>query len=131
MSPLSEAQLAQIRELLARREAELGEEVRAVKADETEVQGQGPPREPRDDADVGDDAVLTGLDHVQLQRDQEELVDIDAARERMRAGTYGLCIECGEPIPLARLLVKPTAKYCLLHQAEWERRHPAAPRFRA
>jgi hypothetical protein len=40
-------------------------------------------------SDVGDEALLIGLDHVQLQRDQEELVNIDAARERMRAGTYG------------------------------------------
>jgi len=33
--------------------------------------------------------------------------------------------------PFARLLVKATAKYCLEHQAEWERTHPAVPPFTA
>jgi RNA polymerase-binding transcription factor DksA len=104
--------------------------VRAVKA---AAPGPAQPREhdPQDEADAGDERLLTGLDHLQLLRDQEELVDIDAARERMRTGRYGLCLECGEPIPFARLRAKPTAKYCLLHQAEWERRHPAAPPFKA
>ena len=77
--------------------------------------------------EAADDRVLSGLDHVQLLRDQEELVEIAAARERLRDGHYGLCSKCGKPIPLGRLRVLPTARLCLEHQAEWERTHPAAP----
>jgi len=44
---------------------------------------------------------------------QQELLDIDAALKRLKAGTYGTCIECGCEIPLARLQVKPEAATCV------------------
>lgn len=37
---------------------------------------------------------------------------IDAARQRIRQGDYGYCLQTGEPIGLARLLIRPTAEYC-------------------
>ena len=41
-----------------------------------------------------------------------ELHDIKIAIERLEAGTYGVCGECGDPIPLARLKILPMAMYC-------------------
>jgi len=41
------------------------------------------------------------------------LRDIKAARERLSAGTYGICTDCGEPITYERLLAYPTAKRCI------------------
>jgi DnaK suppressor protein len=125
---LTDDQLRQIEALLSQREAQLQAEVRAMK------QAMTPPpdtagRDVRDRVDDGDERLLVGLDHVQLVRDQEELRDIEEARERIRKGSYGHCLECGEPIGVARLLAQPTAKFCLLHQAAWEKAHPAAPRF--
>src|SRR6185369_9056864 len=38
------------------------------------------------------------LDHL-----RQELADIAAARRRMADGTYGICTECGQPVPLPRL----------------------------
>jgi RNA polymerase-binding transcription factor DksA len=130
MNHLTEAQLREIQALLDRREAELTAEVREPKqaaAERLDTAG----RDVKDAADDADERVLTGLDHVQLQRDQEELRDIEDARERLRHGRYGLCEVCGQPIPFERLRANPTAKFCLVHQAEWERRHPAAPPFTA
>ena len=130
MAHLSNEQLQQIEALLSRREAELQAEVRALKE-----AGVASPdaldRDVKDRADDADERFLSGLDHVQLLRDQEELRDIEDTRERIRKGRYGRCVECGKPIPFARLLVKPTAKFCLVHQAEWERTHPAVPPFTA
>lgn len=37
----------------------------------------------------------------------------DAAVERFRLGTYGLCARCGKPIPAARLEVRPFAEHCV------------------
>jgi len=37
------------------------------------------------------------------------LIDAMDARERVANGTCGECIDCGEPIPDARLEVNPTA----------------------
>ncbi|MBP9721769.1 MAG: TraR/DksA C4-type zinc finger protein [Gammaproteobacteria bacterium] len=41
-----------------------------------------------------------------------ELNEIKIALDRLEAGTYGICGECGEEIPLPRLKVVPMAKYC-------------------
>ncbi|MBU2696153.1 TraR/DksA C4-type zinc finger protein [Nocardioides sp. WV_118_6] len=41
------------------------------------------------------------------------LADIDAALERLDAGTYGTCERCGRPIAAARLEVKPAARTCV------------------
>lgn len=42
-----------------------------------------------------------------------ELGEIKIALERLEAGTYGTCGECGDPIPLKRLEVMPMAMYCM------------------
>ncbi|WP_297343773.1 TraR/DksA family transcriptional regulator [Amnibacterium sp.] len=43
------------------------------------------------------------------------LAAIDAALDRLAAGTYGGCVVCGAPIPEARLLARPFAATCLAH----------------
>jgi RNA polymerase-binding transcription factor DksA len=35
--------------------------------------------------------------------------DVEAALGRMGAGTYGMCVDCGRPIPLDRLVARPQA----------------------
>lgn len=52
---------------------------------------------------------IAGLDRAA----RDELRQIDAAVERMRIGTYGVCESCGEPIPRARLEVRPAAARCV------------------
>ncbi|MEW1782405.1 TraR/DksA family transcriptional regulator [Arthrobacter sp. NPDC080086] len=52
---------------------------------------------------------------------RHELVEIDAARERMRMHQYGVCTDCGERIPFARLQAQPTALRCLACQSARER----------
>ncbi|NHA68047.1 TraR/DksA family transcriptional regulator [Phycicoccus flavus] len=43
------------------------------------------------------------------------LAELDAAGERVAAGTYGRCEVCGEPIPVERLEARPTARTCVTH----------------
>ena len=38
---------------------------------------------------------------------------IDSALRRIEAGTYGVCVNCRNPIPYGRLLVMPEAAYCV------------------
>ena len=56
---------------------------------------------------------LTDVANAEVARDAAELQDIAAAEARLAAGTYGTCIDCGAPIPYARLAAYPTAKRCL------------------
>jgi len=128
MSHLDDRQLQEFEDLLARREAQLREEVRTVEGAMIPP-AEVPRREAEETVETAEERVLSALDHVQLLRDQEELLEIDAARERIRNGSYGLCSECEEPIPPARLRAVPTARLCLQHQAERERTHPSAPPF--
>jgi DnaK suppressor protein len=130
MAELTIEQLRQIEDLLSRREAALRAEV--LDAKDAGIASTTPrPREVNDPVDTADERFLEGLDHVQLLRDQQELRGIEDARERIREGRFGICQECDQPIPFARLLVQPTAKYCIEHQAEWESTHPSVPPFAA
>ena len=47
------------------------------------------------------------------ERERAELAAIERALERIDAGTYGVCLACGEPIPLARQRALPTAVTCV------------------
>ena len=56
---------------------------------------------------------------------RELLVDrvnrITAALDRLSAGEYGTCVECGEPIAPARLRVMPEVETCVRCQDRIER----------
>jgi DnaK suppressor protein len=43
----------------------------------------------------------------------KELGAIDAALGQIAAGTYGICVKCGEPIARKRLEAVPTATTCV------------------
>jgi len=53
--------------------------------------------------------------------ESRELAKIEAALERMRNGTYGICEITGKPIPLARLQALPYATTRVEAQREVER----------
>ena len=54
------------------------------------------------------------------EHETAELGDIEAALERIQAGTYALCTDCGVGIPSARLNAYPTAKRCIVCQTRKE-----------
>ncbi|MEI8169900.1 MAG: TraR/DksA family transcriptional regulator [Rhodoferax sp.] len=54
------------------------------------------------------------------ERESAELRQVDAALERIAAGTYGQCIDCGIEIPAARLHAAPEAQRCIVCQAKTE-----------
>jgi DnaK suppressor protein len=47
-----------------------------------------------------------------VDREQKLLPKIQQSLVRMRIGTYGYCLESGEPIGIKRLLARPTAEFC-------------------
>lgn len=46
---------------------------------------------------------------------REQLSEIEAALERLEAGTYGACEVCGDPISPERLDAMPTTRFCITH----------------
>ncbi len=55
------------------------------------------------------------------ERESAELRLLDAALERIKTGHYGLCLDCGETIPAARLHAAPEAPRCLACQEKVEK----------
>ncbi|KQY75805.1 molecular chaperone DnaK [Microbacterium sp. Root1433D1] len=52
---------------------------------------------------------LTGL----AEAAASELHQVDDALTRVEGGTYGVCANCGRPIPAGRLEARPFAEYCV------------------
>ena len=128
MSGLSKSRLKEIETLLNEREKTLQAEVRAAHEEEAaRPSAQGPQVD--DDVAQGEQRFRHGIEHAELQRDQEELRDIDTARERIAAGSYGQCIDCGTDIAFERLKAQPTATRCVACQTLYEKTHDPAPRY--
>jgi DnaK suppressor protein len=52
--------------------------------------------------------LLASLEHA-----RHRVHAIDEALSRMDAGTYGVCVDCGEAIPVERLEVRPLSVRCV------------------
>jgi RNA polymerase-binding transcription factor DksA len=57
-----------------------------------------------------------------LDRTEQTLTELNAAQQRLAAGTYGVCEACGRPIPAERLLARPEARHCVPCSARVGRR---------
>ena len=64
--------------------------------------------------------VLVDVNLAEIARETEEARTINAALARIRSGSYGVCVECGEPIDEARLRAYPAANRCLTCQRSRE-----------
>jgi RNA polymerase-binding transcription factor DksA len=51
---------------------------------------------------------------------EQQLRDVEVAKQRLDEGTYGVCIDGGEEIPAARLEAIPEALRCIEHQNRYE-----------
>ncbi len=68
------------------------------------------------DSHMGDSASDTLAREIDLSLEDNAdrlLAEIDAALERIEAGTYGLCERCGNPIDRERLEALPYATKCI------------------
>lgn len=64
-------------------------------------------------ADIGSDTWEQELTLGLIENERGLLREIDEALERIKDGTYGMCLATGKPITKARLRAKPWAKYCI------------------
>lgn len=79
--------------------------------------------EVRDSGDESNAELLVGSEHAELFRHADALNDVDAALERIRDGSFGICTDCGGEINIERLRAYPTAKRCVDCQTRHEKRH--------
>jgi DnaK suppressor protein len=72
-------------------------------------------------ADQASDLYDAEFDEGRSNELREALEAVERAEQRLAAGTYGLSIESGEPIPDERLEALPTAERTAAEQAHYER----------
>ena len=64
-------------------------------------------------ADAASDTEMRELDVTRERILEARLERIQAALDRMVRGTYGICVDCGKPIPPERLEVLPDTAWCI------------------
>jgi RNA polymerase-binding transcription factor DksA len=72
-------------------------------------------------ADVGTDNFEQEFTLSLLQSEEEALVQIEGALERIEEGTYGSCVECDAKIAKARLNAIPYTPVCIKCASKIER----------
>ena len=126
--PLTDKQTQELRTLIERRRnallAELREDTaRAREQPYSEHAGPAP--------DAGDESVATliaDLEHADVTRDLGEYRALEAARDRLKGGDYGVCSDCGSDIGFDRLKATPTAARCIQCQERHEKTYGGDPK---
>jgi DnaK suppressor protein len=105
---LTESQLAELKALLEKAEQDVAQGLSASSADAKPVDlGLSIGRLSRVDALQQQHMAMARRQRVEVQLQQ-----VRAAVSRMKIGTYGACIKCGEPIGFARLKARPETPVC-------------------
>lgn len=78
-------------------------------------------RDVTDFKDMADEQSFAAVDEAQAEQAGHELEQVLAARVRLKDGTYGECLGCGEGIAIPRLSAMPATPYCTRCQALRER----------
>jgi len=64
-------------------------------------------------ADTASETYERELDEGLEEDAQDQLREVEAALQRIEAGTYGFCSVCGKPIPVERLEAVPWTTLCI------------------
>lgn len=126
--PLTSDQTKELHEIIEQRHAALLRELRedAARArDEPYAEHAGPA------PDSGDESVATlmaDLEQADITRDLDEFRALEAARDRVRGGDYGTCVDCGGDIGFERLKAFPAAVRCVTCQQRHEKTFGGEPK---
>jgi len=103
---------ARARELLEGERQRVEQALAALRTSESESASDGGEPGERDSEDLFE----RGLDDARAEDVRAQLEAVQRAEERLAAGTYGLSVQSGEPIPDERLEAVPTAELTISEQ---------------
>ena len=126
-SSLTAQERAELEQRLRERQRALRAEARAHLGggSETGIVGLSSVPTETDDWGVGDE--LAARDIAEARQLLAALADVEGALGRIAAGSYGECVDCGEPIAAARLKAYPAATRCIECQGALEKREAGPP----
>lgn len=119
---LPNTQLSELSRMLDQRREALLEEVRdELEKTENTQYIELIDRSPADEGDKSVGDALADLNLTIIDRHIQEIRDIEAASARVKDGSFGICIGCGDEISVERLRAYPTAKRCVRCQQQREK----------
>ena len=119
-NPLTEEQRTELSRQLERFLDSLGGDIASDREDVRDNQQSR--RGVQDRSEESFAGSVAAVDRAMLRQHEVERREVQAAIARMRDGTYGECMNCGEPIGYARLQVAPAALRCMRCQERAEAR---------
>lgn len=123
---IDQQQALELKTRLRDRAEQLREEVQRTRAKSLEESPGQIAERARDSEDDSFATLIVDTNLTEMERDVDELRMIDSALQRINAGTYGNCADCGQAIPVKRLEAEPTAERCVQCQELYEKTHVSA-----
>lgn len=102
----------------------LREQIAALREAEGTVRFQNSAQrdEVTDQADQAMDQAEWDRMHIEELALTERLTEVEHALAKFQTGRYGVCEQCGQPIPAARLRALPEARFDIEHESALEQR---------
>jgi len=121
MAGLTQGQISGLQRRLQERHAELRAEIRAelLAADDSRYADLAGRVHDSGEESVAD--LLADLDIARIDRQVNEIRQIEAALRRVDMGIYGVCRDCDGDIGYERLQRQPVAERCVVCQQQFER----------
>jgi DnaK suppressor protein len=116
--------LEQIKQRLEAKRAELRENIESLtEAHPQPVDAVEASEGPQDFEEIAVDFLETQQEQSLLVNQQALLSEVEQALERIEKGTYGKCVNCGQPIPEKRLEAIPWAARDVKCEEQLEQRN--------
>lgn len=110
---MTELNETKIRKKLEDQRAEIQEEINSLEEQRSGADAMNPDR-----SDLAQSFSSLERLRAHLERNREQLEQIEAALKRLDDGTYGKCSNCGKPINPDRLELLPHAQMCVECQSK-------------
>ena len=118
--PLTESQREELARMLEQALAALGGD---IESERKEARANVAARRDSGVQDRGEESFagsVVAVDRAMLRQHQAERREVQAALARLREGSYGECVQCGEAVGYERLRIAPAAGRCLRCQERAE-----------
>jgi RNA polymerase-binding transcription factor DksA len=118
--PLTESQREELARMLEQALAALGGDIESERKEARENVAARRDSGVQDRGEESFAGSVVAVDRAMLRQHQTERREVQAALARLREGSYGECVQCGEAVGYERLRIAPAAGRCLRCQERAE-----------
>lgn len=116
-SPLSKKELKKFKDLLEDKRKSVVANAKKTLTDNMVLD----PNDLPDEMDLASSEYLQSFEFRLRGREKAHLAKLDLALRKIDEGSFGVCVECGEPIAKKRLEARPETQLCIKCKEDQER----------